>query len=81
LRLGVGALGSIPGWLLVPVGFVVLVILRSTNLALGTAKPETASAEKRKVVRMVKANSILSMTFETAWALGVGMLAGLPLLT
>jgi hypothetical protein len=81
LRLGVGGLGSNPGWLLAPVAFVVLVILRCVNLALGTAKPETTGAEKGKVIRMVNARSILSITSETAWALGVSMLAGLPLLT
>ena len=61
-----GGLGSIPGWLLVPVAFVVLLTLRSVSLALGSSKPETAGAEKREVMRMAHAKSILSMTSETA---------------
>jgi hypothetical protein len=49
LRLGVGALGSIPGWLLVPVVFAVLVALRFASLALITTKPEAVNAEKGEV--------------------------------
>jgi hypothetical protein len=73
--------GSIPGWLLVPVAFAVLVALRSASLALGRTTPETPKAQKGKVTPMTHATSMLSITAETAWALGAGMLAGLPLLT
>ena len=74
-------LGSIPGWLLVPVAFVVLIALRFASLALGSTKPETKKAQKGKVTPMVHIKSIVSVVFETAWALGTSMLAGLPLLT
>jgi hypothetical protein len=79
--LGVGGPGSIPGWLLVPVAFVVLVTLRFASLVLGSTKPETTGAQKRKVTPMIHAKSILSTVAETAWAFGTSMLAGLPLLT
>jgi hypothetical protein len=81
LRLGVRGLGSIPGWLLVPVAFVVLIALRIASLALGINKPETTTAQKEKVAPMAHVKSILSTVAETAWALGTSMLAGLPLLT
>jgi hypothetical protein len=77
----VGVSGSIPGLLLVPSAFVVLVILRFTSLVLGSIKPEAKRAEKEKVMSMVRTKSMLSMAAETAWALGTSMLAGLPLLT
>lgn len=76
-----GGPGSIPGWLLVPVAFVVLVILRSASLVLVGTKPEAERAEKGKVMFMVHVKSILSIVAETTWALGASMLAGLPLLT
>jgi hypothetical protein len=81
LRLGVGGLGSIPSWLLVPVAFVVLVVSRPVSLVLRSTKPETTRAEKGKVMLMVRVKSILSSVAETAWALGTSMLAGLPLST
>ena len=74
-------LGSIPGWLLVSVAFVVLVTLRFVSLVLGNAKPETTRGQRKKVTLMVRAKSILSVAAETAWALGTSMSAGLPLLT
>lgn len=74
-------LGSIPGWLLVLVAFVVLVVLRFASLALGNTKPETTKAQRRKVTPMARVKSTLSIVTETAWALGTSMLAGLPLLT
>jgi hypothetical protein len=77
----VGVPGSNPGWLLVPVAFVVLVALRFASLVLEKTKPETTSTQKEKVTPMTNIKSILSMTAETAWALGTNMLAGLPLLT
>jgi len=77
----VRGLGSIPGWLLVPVAFAVLVVLRFVSLVLGRAKPETTGARNRKVTPMLHAKSILSIVTETAWALGTSILAGLPLLT
>jgi len=81
LRLGVGGPGSIPGWLLASVAFVVLVTLRFVSLVLGSSKPEATRAQERKVALMVHAKSILSIVAETTWALGASMLAGLPLLT
>jgi hypothetical protein len=77
----VGGLGSIPGWLLVPVAFVVLVILRLASLVLENTKPETTRTQKGKVTPMARVKSILSISAETVWALGTNMLAGLPLLT
>lgn len=74
-------LGSIPSWLLVPIAFVVLVTLGFASLVLGNAKPEITRTQKRKVTLMAHAKSILSITTETAWALGTNMLAGLPLFT
>ena len=76
-----GGLGSIPGWLLVPVAFIVLVILRSVSLVLGNAKPEVTRRQKEKVTPMTRAKSKMSIAAETVWALGTSMLAGLPLLT
>jgi hypothetical protein len=77
----VGGLGSIPDWLLVPVAFVVLVILRLASLVLENTKPETTRTQKREVTPMARVKSILSISTETVWALGTNMLAGLPLLT
>jgi hypothetical protein len=77
----VGGLGSIPGWLLVLVAFVVLVVLRFVSLVLGTPKPEAKREENGKVVRMAHIKSIMSNAAETTWAIGTSMLAGLPLLT
>ena len=74
-------LGSIPDWLLVPAAFVVLVTLRLVSLVLGNTKPEITRTQKRKVTLMAHVKSILSITAETAWALGTSILAGLPLLT
>ena len=76
-----GGLGSIPGWLLVLVAFVVLVVLRFVSLVLGTPKPEAKREENEKVVRMAHIKSIMSNVAETTWAIGTSMLAGLPLLT
>jgi hypothetical protein len=81
LRLGVRGLGPIPGWLLAPAAFVVLVTLRFVSLVLGNTKPEITRAQKMKVTLMVHVKSILSVTAETVWALGTSTLAGLPLLT
>jgi hypothetical protein len=77
----VRGLGSIPGWLLVPVVLVVLVVLRFASLALGSTRPETTKARKGKVTPLAHIKSILSIVAETTWALGTSMLAGLPLLT
>jgi hypothetical protein len=77
----VGALGSIPGRLFISVVFAVLVSLRLSSLALGSAKPEAAEREEVKVIAMPKTRAILATTLETAWALGMSILAGLPLLT
>jgi hypothetical protein len=77
----VGRPGSIPGWLLVPVAFAVLVTLRLASLVLGNEKPEVTRTQKEKVTPMARAKSITSVTAETVWALGTSMLAGLPLLT
>jgi hypothetical protein len=56
----VRGLGSIPGWLLGPVAFVVLVVLRFASLALESTKPETTKAQKGKVTPMANVKSILS---------------------
>jgi hypothetical protein len=77
----VGGLGSIPGWLLVPVAFVVLVTLRLASLVLENTKPGTTRTQKGKVMPMAHVKSMLSISTETVWALGKNMLAGLPLLT
>lgn len=76
-----GVLGSIPGWLLVPVAFAVLVVLRLVSLVLGNTKPETTTTQKGKVTPMARVMSIVPVVAETVWALGTNMLAGLPLLT
>lgn len=73
-------LGSIPGWLLVPVVFVVLVVMRFVSLALGSTKPETTKTHRGKEALMAHVKSILSIVAETAWALGTSIMAGLPLL-
>lgn len=75
-------LGSIPGWLLIPVALVVLVALRFASLVLGSTKPETTKAQqKRKVTPVARVKWIMSVVAETVWALGTSILAGLPLLT
>lgn len=76
-----GGLGSTPGWLLVLVAFVVLIILRFASLALVTTKPEAKREENGKVVRMAHIKSIMSNMAETTWAIGASTLAGLPPLT
>lgn len=76
-----GVPGSIPGWLLVPVAFAVLVTLRLASLVLGNEKPEVTRTQKGKVTPMTRTKSITSIAAETVWALGTNMLAGLPLLT
>ncbi len=76
-----GGLGSIPGWLLVPVAFVVLVSLRFASLVLGNAKPEVTETQEGKVTPVAHVKSITSIVAGTVWALGTSMLAGLPLLT
>ena len=81
MRLGVGGLGSIPSWLLTPVAFVVLVVLRFISLVLGTTKPEAKREQNGKVALMAHIKSIMSNVAETTWAIGTSMLAGLPLLT
>lgn len=81
MRLGVGGLGSIPGWLLALFAFVVLVTLRYASLALGKAKPEVSRLEKKEVKPMTDSESVVSAAAETAWAYGTSLLAGLPLLT
>jgi hypothetical protein len=73
-------LGSIPGWLLIPV-VVVLVTLRFASLILENTEPQTTSTENEKATPMAHMKSALSITAETAWALGTSMPAGLPLLT
>jgi len=80
LRLGVRGLRSIPSGLLVPVAFVVLVTLRFVSLALINTRPEAQRARRKKVTLVVHVKSMLSVTAETAWALGASILAGLPLL-
>lgn len=74
-----GVLGSIPSLPLVLVAFVVLITCRFASLVLGTEKSESLVKRKKKVIRMAVATSILSMTFETTWALGVSVLGGLLL--
>ena len=81
LRLGVRALGSNPSGILLPVAFVGLVIVRSAGLVLGKNTPEVKTTEQRKGKPMNMAKKIVSGVLETAWSLGVSMLAGLTLLT
>jgi hypothetical protein len=71
---------SIPGWLLVPAAFVVLVALRFCK-----SGPRKYQARDHKsveeVMPLAHVKSMLSVMAETTWALGTRMLAGLPLLT
>lgn len=77
-----GGLGSNPSMLLVLVAFAVLVIVRSAGLVLGNTKPEVATTREGKETLMIQvARSLAKAAFETAWALGTSVLAGLPLLT
>jgi hypothetical protein len=77
----VGVFGSNPNYLLGLGALAVLVIVRFASLVLGNRKPEAASKEKRKATAMTQVRSCAVAVLETAWALGVGTVAGLPLLT
>lgn len=83
LRLGVGGLGSIPGIALTVVAFVVLALIRQASLVLVPTNPDASTAKRKKKERppMVTARSLTASSLETAWALGVSVLAGPPLLT
>ena len=73
-----GVLGSIPSGILFPVAFVVV---RYVGLVLGINKPAPNGIEQSKGAPMSEVKRIVSGILETAWALGVSVLAGLPLLT
>ena len=77
-----GVSGSIPGSIYFLVVFVGLVIVRSASLVLdSTTNPESEITEKKEAKPMRKVRNLVSAALETAWALGVSILAGLPLLT
>ena len=81
-RLGLGVLGSIPGWLLILAAFVVLAVLRFVSLTPSSTKSETEKGKGRKVVRMAQKLKLLwPAGIETVWAVGASMLAGSPLST
>ena len=63
------------------VAFVVLIAARFVSLVLGSTKPEAGRRNKRKMMPMAHVEKVISVAAETAWALGTGTLAGLPLLT
>lgn len=52
---------SIPGWLFIPVAFVVLVNLRFVSLVLASTKPETPSVQKKKLTLVAHTKSIMSI--------------------
>jgi hypothetical protein len=81
LRLGVGVFGSIPNWLILPLAFVVLVVVRSVSLVLGVNKPDDRNSKNERGGGMKTARGWLSVFLETTWAVGGSVLAGLPLLT
>ena len=81
LRLGVGAIGSIPTWLCFFLAFVVLVIVRSASLVLGNAKPDDCKNRSEGGSIVNKVRKAMSVVLETAWAVGGSILAGAPLLT
>jgi hypothetical protein len=66
---------------LVLVAFVVLVVVRRVSLVRAGAGLDAASESGRTVVYMGKLVTWMPAVLETAWALGVGRLAGLPPLT
>ena len=76
-----GVFGSIPDSIYFLVAFVGLIIVRSASLVLdSTTSPESETTGEKEAGPMRKAN-LFSAALETAWALGVSILAGLPLLT
>lgn len=81
LRLGVGAIGSIPTWLCFFLVFVVLVIVRSVSLVLGTTKPDGRNKRIEEGDFMNSVRRTVSVVLETAWAVGGSILTGAPLLT
>jgi hypothetical protein len=81
LRLGVGAIGSIPTWLCFFLAFVVLVIVRSVSLVLGTTKPDDRNQRIEGGGFMNSIRRIVSVVLETAWAVGGSSLVGAPFLT
>jgi hypothetical protein len=82
LRLGVGAIGSIPTWLCFFLAFTVLVIVRSASLTLGstTSDDHIKKDERGGTMENIR-NTLLYVSLETAWAVGGSILAGAPLLT
>ncbi len=73
-------LGSAPTWLLAPIAFVCLVVVRCASLLRKEKPVVQPSRRKRKVVRLDKAQTVTSTALETMWALGTSVLGGsLPL--
>lgn len=70
LRLGVGAIGSIPTWLCFFLAFVVLVVVRSANLVLGSTNPDDHKKRNEGDTIMNKARKTMSVALETARAVG-----------
>ena len=77
-----GSHGSIP-WrvLVVLLAFAVLMLIKFCSLGLDHDLPRDTTTRSGKVVLMDNVRKVLSVGFDTAWAVGAGMVAGLPLLT
>ena len=77
-----GGSGSIPyGVLLVILAFAALMLIEFCSLGLVSKTPRNKKPKKGKVVRMNDVRKVLSVGFDTAWAVGCSIVAGLPLLT
>jgi hypothetical protein len=78
----VGSHGSIPWRMLVAVpAFVVLTLIKLCSLGLDRWTPRNLAAKKGKVVRLKGVRKVFSIGLDTAWVVGAGIVAGLPLLT
>lgn len=66
LRLGVGAIGSIPTWLCFFLAFVILMIARSASLVLGITKPDGRNQRTEGGGFMNSVRRTVSVVLETA---------------
>lgn len=56
-------------------------LIKFCSLGLVKKTPGNKKAKKGKVVRMNNVRKVLSVVYDTAWAVGCSIVAGLPLLT
>jgi hypothetical protein len=67
--------------LVVLLAFAALTLIKFCSLGLDHDLPRNTTTQNGKVVLMNNVRKVASVGFDTAWAVGAGMVAGLPLLT